>query len=43
MSIEDYFTWKNQKKANENLSLICLKDKHNNIGKEIIKMLEESK
>lgn len=40
MTIQDYLNWKDQKKADRNISLICLKQKHRDISKEVSKMLE---
>lgn len=40
MTIQDYLNWRDQKRASKNLSLICLKQKHKDISKEVSKMLE---
>lgn len=40
MTIQDYLNWKDQKRADKNISLICLKQKHRDISKEVSEMLE---
>lgn len=43
MSIQDYLNWRDQKRAEKNLSLICLKQKHKDIRREVSEMLGDLK
>ena len=43
MTIQDYFRWKEQKKASKNLSLICLRQHHKDIAEEINKILKDGR
>ena len=39
MTFQQYLNWINQRQARENLSLICLREKHKDISREVSRML----
>jgi len=41
MTIKDYYTWLEQKKASKDISAICLKQKNERIREEVSQMLRE--
>lgn len=41
MTIQDYITWLEHEQARENISAICLREKHREIAKEISYMLKD--
>lgn len=43
MTFQEYLNWINQRQARRNLSLICLREKHKEISKEVSLMLEDLK
>lgn len=43
MTVQDYLAWKEQRRASENISEICTRQKHKDIARQVSNMLQNKK